>query len=366
MRILYDGNIYKLQRFGGVNNYVAELINHLPLEWCPMVTTVDDYTRQTIHHPQSRVYYYHRFGLRNNRVSFALEPLYFNWVEFWSRADILHPTFYFPLSQRQWQSYRRPLVMTVYDLIHEIFPALDPQRRVIQARLELLKAAAVIICISENTKQDLYRFYPFTRSKVVYVTPLATSFSRRLVEYEGGGLFPECPYFLYVGSRWFYKNVDLVWQAIAALKSQYPDLCLKMVGKPFSDAELERLTVLGIRERVVQVDVSDDRMLARLYAQSAALIYPSLYEGFGLPPLEAMACGTVVIAANAASIPEVVGTAGLLFDPNQLDELVARMTAVLDCPGERDRWIAAGREQVQQFSWSKVAEQTTQIYQTLR
>jgi glycosyltransferase involved in cell wall biosynthesis len=105
-----------------------------------------------------------------------------------------------------------------------------------------------------------------------------------------------------------------------------------------------------------------DRHLAKLYRCSIALVYPSLYEGFGIPPLEAMSCGTPVIAANTSSIPEVVGDEGILFNPKSSDDLADILLSVLDNPLERDRLIKKGLQRSELFSWDRTVAQTLDVY----
>ena len=108
-----------------------------------------------------------------------------------------------------------------------------------------------------------------------------------------------------------------------------------------------------------------NRHLKKLYRESIALVYPSLYEGFGIPPLEAMSCETAVIASDVASIPEVVADAGLLFNPRSSDELTDCLLTLLDQPNERERLIAKGRERVRMFSWDKTVVKTVEIYRAV-
>jgi glycosyltransferase involved in cell wall biosynthesis len=108
-----------------------------------------------------------------------------------------------------------------------------------------------------------------------------------------------------------------------------------------------------------------DRQLAALYRRSIAFVYPSLYEGFGIPPLEAMQCGTPVVAANRSSIPEVVGEAGVLFDPERPEELTEILVALASDETLRESLITRGHQRVQQFSWNTTAEKTVEVYRTL-
>jgi glycosyltransferase involved in cell wall biosynthesis len=140
------------------------------------------------------------------------------------------------------------------------------------------------------------------------------------------------------------------------------DPLLYFAGPPLSAEQWSQIHSLGLREHIVEVGRVSDALLASLYHQSVALVYPSLYEGFGIPPLEAMACETAVITSNRASIPEVVGDAALLVDPENAEELSAAMIAVLDNRNLRNDLIRRGREREKFFSWDKMAAEIYEIY----
>ena len=123
-----------------------------------------------------------------------------------------------------------------------------------------------------------------------------------------------------------------------------------------------KLGGLGITRRVIFVDYVSERELARYYSSARLLAYPSLYEGFGLPPLEAMACGCPVVTSNVSSLPEVVGDAGITVDPNDTDGLAQAMRRVLTDSKLREDMIKKGLEQAKKFSWEKAAEQTLEVY----
>jgi glycosyltransferase involved in cell wall biosynthesis len=144
--------------------------------------------------------------------------------------------------------------------------------------------------------------------------------------------------------------------------SARPGLALCVVGTPFSNTERKLIAELGLVQAIEHYEQVSDAHLAKLYHHSVAFIYPSLYEGFGIPPLEAMACGTPVVASNRSSIPEVVGDAGLLFDPENMDELTDILITLTDDPSQRERLIARGQERAKAFSWDKTVSQTLEIY----
>jgi len=260
-------------------------------------------------------------------------------------------------------TYRKPIVVTVWDMIHEIFPdTMDPERKNTRYKQKAISGAQAILCISENTKKDLLQMFSIPESKV-FVTPLASQIDRSLS--YGSEKIPERPYFLYVGSRYAYKNFNGMLGAFALVASANPDVIILVVGPPFDENEKQMISDLRIRDRIEHYGIVSDMHLAKLYRCSVAFLFPSLYEGFGIPLLEAMACGTPVVASNCSSFPEVVGNAGLLFDPKIKDELPDILLSLLKNPAERDRLIAKGYERAKEFSWEKTVAQTVAVYRSL-
>ncbi|NJK59547.1 MAG: glycosyltransferase family 4 protein [Oscillatoriales cyanobacterium SM2_1_8] len=196
------------------------------------------------------------------------------------------------------------------------------------------------------------------------VTYLASEFAPEMG--YGSEPIPEQPYFLYVGGRGVHKNFDRLVQAFARLSQTHPDLQLCVVGAPPHGEELRKIQAAGVGDRVWCPGAVPDEHLAKLYRHAIAFVYPSLYEGFGIPPLEAMICDTPVIASQVSSIPEVAGEAAFYFDPNSVDELYDQMKFVLEHPAARERKIAQGRHQAAKFSWEQTVAQTMAAYQRLR
>ncbi|NEQ19657.1 MAG: glycosyltransferase family 4 protein [Microcoleus sp. SIO2G3] len=176
---------------------------------------------------------------------------------------------------------------------------------------------------------------------------------------------PTQPYYLYVGSRTSYKNFDGLLAAFAKVASVHSEVRLCVVGSPFNQTEQQLIADLKLSDRIEHYGYASDRQLAKLYRCSVAFVYPSLYEGFGIPPLEAMSCGTVAVASNTSSIPEVVGDAGLLFDPKAIGDLADILLFLLDNPIERDRLIEKGYKRAKAFSWDKTALQTLEVYRSV-
>jgi glycosyltransferase involved in cell wall biosynthesis len=173
------------------------------------------------------------------------------------------------------------------------------------------------------------------------------------------------PFILYVGDRQAYKNFAGFIQAYARsprLRRQFRVVAFG--GRPLTHAEQRLLTDLAIAQRVLQVSGSDE-LLAAHYRAAQLFVCPSRYEGFGLPPLEAMAHGCPVACSHGGSLAEVVGEAGELFDPENLDSIVAALERVAYDDGRRADLIARGHAQAAQFSWPRCATQTSEVYRQL-
>jgi glycosyltransferase involved in cell wall biosynthesis len=360
MRILYDGQIYSWQAAGGINRYFANLINRLPNDFYPSLTNCVSRDVNFPDHPNLNIYFYQRFNFRPGRISLQIEKYYFRIVSARNKFDLVHPTYYESLTGQGFQEFHCPVVLTVHDMIHELFPKqMDPKGTVAEIKKRAIASAQAIICISENTKRDLLRWHSIPEEKITII-PHASEIDIRLS--YGDETVPEQPYFLYVGSRSIHKNFDRLLNAFANVVATSPDLKLCIVGSPLNTEEVRRINDLKLGLSLQYYGCLSDRHLAKLYRCSLALVYPSLYEGFGIPPLEAMSCGTPAIVSNTSSLPEVVADAGLLFNPNSNDELVDCLRFILDNPIGRDRLVKKGFERAQQFSWDNTVTQTLDVY----
>jgi glycosyltransferase involved in cell wall biosynthesis len=263
-----------------------------------------------------------------------------------------------------------PSVVTVYDLIPLIYPQYLPHRWaswVLRAATSLaVRRAGQIIAISESTKRDLTRLLGAARGKTTAI-PLAADERFRPLEREQWGevvrsySLPE-RYVLYMGINKPHKNLVFLLRVFSRLST---DARLVLAGKedPRYPQAREEARRLGLADRVLFLGEISDTDLPALYNGAQTFVFPSLYEGFGLPVLEAMACGVPVVCSNTSSMPEIVGDAAITLDPQDTDAWVAALTEVLGKEDLRAQMRMKGLERAETFSWQETATQTWQVYQ---
>lgn len=362
MKIFYDGAIYHSQKAGGINRYFTQIIHNLPETYQPTLVC-----------PRNNMDYFPTHSNLNLVTTELFKPIQLSarWMRWKFQREFeltshnfVHPTYYSTLTWKNIHQCHKPIVLSVWDFIHEIFPeSMDPsgEHRLLKKRA--IQKAELIICISRNTKNDLLKFYGDNLEDKVFVTPLASSIT--IDQSYNEKPVPDLPYFLYVGSRAPYKGFNTLLKAYSRVLSYEPEVRLCVVGDAFTQDESIQMELLKVSKKVINVGIVDDNHLAKLYRCSLAFVYPSDYEGFGIPPLEAMACGTPVIAANSSSLPEVVGNAGLLFQPGNLHDLEDRLLSLLNSSTNRNKLVEAGYRQSKLFNWKTTVQQTLQIYQKL-
>ncbi len=273
--------------------------------------------------------------------------------------DIVHETYYAirPVGRA------RRRVVTVYDMIYELFPEQFRDARYwIAAKRAAVDRADHVICISENTRQDLVRLYGVdpARTSVVHLGHSLTV-EANSAKVQSSGCRPSL---LYVGHRGGRKNFKTLLQAYGSSPILREFELIAFGGDPLLPDERKEIRRLGITDRV-RFESGSDRELAECYQAATAFIYPSLYEGFGLPPLEAMSHGCPVVCSNAGSIPEVVGDAGVYFDPDNPEELRTALERVATTETLQADLRTRGYARIAEFSWDKCAAETAQIYREI-
>lgn len=268
-----------------------------------------------------------------------------------------------------------PTVVSIHDVSFMPHPEWFPRRQLHRMRVLIplsARRATTIVTLSEHAADEIVTHLHVPRRKVVVIpagvnahfTPMPRAEAREWVRVKFG---LRDRYLLSVGLLQPRKNLIRLLEAFALLQRTRPELKLAVVGatgwgtEPFH----QRLRELQLEESVVLCgSVSEDDLRA-LYSAAAVFVYPSLYEGFGLPPLEAMRCGTPVAAADATAIPEVVGDAAVRFDPLDVEAMAAALAAVLDDRDLASRLVAAGLERARQFSWRTAAAAYLRLFAEL-
>jgi glycosyltransferase involved in cell wall biosynthesis len=364
LKILIDHQVFAAQKYGGVSRLFYELIKHLADK-----KEIELFLFQGLHinrfpvrdYKEKTASYFGKRIVSLPHISEFLKPI--NRVLFHTFADkpvdIFHPTGY---SSTVYSWRKSPVVLTVYDMIPELFPQ---DFRDISPRLEnkrkCIERTDKIVAISQTTKEDLLRFYKVDEAKISVIYPGAPT---EILDKNLYGPFEHHkPYILYVGTRkQGYKNFDRLLLAYAISKRIHDEFDLICFGGPsFSRAELDNISLLECLDNVFHM-AGNDQQLSGLYAGASALVYPSLYEGFGLPPLEAMAYGCPVIAGHASTIREVLGDAAAYFDPGEPEVMASAMESVLFDETFRRELIERGKTQVKKYSWFRMANEICGVY----
>lgn len=365
MKIIYDSQIFSTQVFGGISRYFCALAAQMltfPETESRIVAPlyVNAYLRDL--GKNIAVGQYVRRLPKSGRIIKLLNASLFGAIARSMRPDVVHETYY---SQHPSYKGKIPRVLTVYDMIHERFPeSFSKNDSTPRIKACAVQRADHVFCISENTRRDLIETHllPMDRVSVTYLGYDALP----LTNVTATDLIGASPYLLYVGVRHGYKNFEGLLRAFAAsawLRDNLRLVCFGSVG--FSRQESELISSLRLTEsQVIHLGGGDDR-LAALYKGAAAFVYPSKYEGFGIPPLEAMSLDCPVICSNISSIPEVVGEAGEYFDPNDIDSIRAGIERVLQSSARRQELIVLGQLRRELFSWQRCAQETYDVYRSL-
>jgi glycosyltransferase involved in cell wall biosynthesis len=272
--------------------------------------------------------------------------------------EIVHNTFYLPHGLSGYPGAKR--IVTVHDMIPERMPETRRRLDFLTLKKRYVMNADHVICVSEATKRDLLDLYGGIEAPISVVHHGVDS---RFT--PGAVASPRLPerYVLFVGNRGAYKDANVLVRAFAEISHLDPKLELLFVGGgSFTSAENTVIQDLGLEDRTSQIALTDDQMPSA-YGNALMSVFPSRFEGFGLPALEAMACGTATILARATSLPEVGGDAALYFTPGDVGELSESMQKVLSDENLRQQLEQAGVVRASQFTWRRCAEQTVAAYE---
>jgi glycosyltransferase involved in cell wall biosynthesis len=364
MRILYDHQVFSLQNAGGASRYYYELMRSLAGAsevhtevWLGINDTV--YPFRQLSRAQTHVVSWGRFLQRGRWRYIANEALGNAWAPFAGRLDVYHPTLY-----RQMPLVRaRRVVATHHDCTHERFPNLfSNAKQNIRAKRRLYAEADAIICVSESSRRDLLQFYDVDRAKTRVIhhglhrlpgSATAAAALRAHVPAE---------YLLFVGSRAAYKNFNNLLRAFRATGLHKSMLLLVVGGGPLTSGERALAEELEVAPSLVVFPQLADTLLAEAYAAARLLVYPSWWEGFGFPPLEAMAAGCPALVSNTSCLPEICRDAPFYFNPQDPGSLEAMLLEATNDEPARRRAQERGTQVAAQYSWQKCGDETLALY----
>jgi glycosyltransferase involved in cell wall biosynthesis len=291
-----------------------------------------------------------------------------------SQCQVYHSP-YFPLPQ-ELKEFPIARIITIYDLTPIYYPQLCSGRTIKQFH-RILKSIDYchdwVICISEATKQDFCAYTGINGNRV-FVVPLAASgmfkpmsHSNESLSQSSHPLLSNKPYLLSLATLEPRKNLDFLITGFLRLLREQPNLDINLVLVGASGWKNQRIFEAisqfpDLQDHIIFTGFLPDQDLISICNGALGFVYPSLHEGFGLPPLEAMQCGIPVITSNTSSLPEVVGDAGIMIDPKDEDALCQAMLDIINNQTLRTELSRKGLERAKQFSWAKCAEQTVNVY----
>lgn len=354
--IIYDYQIFQEQRFGGISRYFCEIIRRLDCEYKIAIRFCINYYLTSWHIcnnyiPLPRFIYKHyaRFFKKRNYY-FAKKILKKE------KKLLLHPTYYDSYFLKHIGT--NPYVITVHDMIYEKFPHFfTDSQDTIKQKKEVISKAKRIIAISENTKKDIIEILGINPTKIDVIYH-GTSMKSYSGEYK---LELPCKYLLFVGDRTPYKNFQRFMEVFSDLHKKDQELYVVYTGSKLHKHEINQLPSEALKY-AIHIKASDEA-LSELYSRALLFVYPSLYEGFGIPILEAYACHCPVAISNTSCFPEVAGDAAVYFDPYSNESMRKSIANIIYNENERQRLIELGNIRLKRYSWEIAAKKTQETYQ---
>jgi glycosyltransferase involved in cell wall biosynthesis len=360
--LLHSGGGY---RNAGIHTYTEQTLRHLPQADPDL-----NYTLFTSHPPHDLD---PSIEIKTTRWNTDRPALRILWEQIaqprtvrQAKADVLHATAFVGPIVRSC-----PTVLTIYDLSFALYPHLFRGFKQTYLRIGTrysARHAKRIIAISDNTRRDIARLYGVPLERIDLAYPGVDQTARRRSNVELARFCHEkslpAKFLLFLGTLEPRKNLPMVIRAFAQMKQDCPDAQLVLAGGLgwLADEIFDTMKSAGLEDRVILPGFVAEEEKSLWYSAATAFVYPSIYEGFGLPPLEAMACGTPVIVSSAASLPEVVGKAGVMIDPSDVNAWAAAMTRMWNDEAYRAELTDRGWRQAQKFTWLETARSITSTY----
>ncbi len=360
VHVLIDFQALIMQRYGGVSHYTYEIVKglikdksfvlHLPVVFSINAYFKDIIKGKTWEKPDKYLILYRLSKLVNLINTWIYLLLH--------KVDIYHPSYHMPFIYKVLPA-KTKVIITVHDLIHEIFPG-EANKRVIANRKKSLERADQVIVVSNNTLKDLLNYYPFVSEEKIHVIYEGGRTTDETVPVDG---LPE-RYILFVGVRKGYKNFGMFYKAVTPILDQFGNLNVICVGGgSFEEGEIEE----KYKSRIHQMKCSDEE-LNYVYQNAICFVFPSLYEGFGIPIIEAFENLCPVVLSGSSCFPEIAGDAALYFDSGGNDpvkDLAQKILLYISDEDLRSKMIEKGRLRAKQFTWDNMRTNTLELYRKL-
>ncbi len=369
MKILYDHQIFLNQNYGGPSRYFYNLVKNISKLHSTSICApfhinnfLENLPREIVDGFNINNFIFNNFPYRFKEL---ITNKFFNKVNYYVqrkkiskfKPDIIHRTYF--------DNYKTnlPTVLTVYDLIHEKFHNLYGKDSNYRPKKAAIESADQIICISKNTLNDLKYYYDLKDKKtsVIYLASDLRDLKNGIIKKKQND-----NYLLFVGKRSKYKNFDNFIKAYSLskkLKNDFKIICFG--GGKFSRDEYKLFEENSIERKKIENINGNDSRLIQLYLNAKALVYPSFYEGFGLPLVEAMSLECPVICSNNSSIPEICADAAEYFDPYNIEDITKKIIDVAYSEKRINELKAKGIKREKNFTWVKCAQETENIYKKL-
>lgn len=353
MKVLIDNQIFEQQKFGGISRYFNMLESRND-----SVQKMELFASQI---PKKKKFH-QRVQSKLNRTLFNEKQPIPNKNDFYIsqiknlQYDIFHPTYY----DNYFLAYlNKPFVLTVYDMIHEKYAEYFGNSQDSFNKRKLCNSASKIIAISNSTKNDLIDIFNIPKEKieVIYLASDYASITCIKPKFDIDG-----PYILFTGNRSIYKNFLTFLIAVSQILNEHKDLQLICTGSAFNSLENRWIEDLGIKDKVKSFYCESDNELVYLYQNAECFVFPSLYEGFGFPILEAFACNCPLVSSTGGSLMEIAGDAAVYFDPKNIKEMRQAIQNVLTDVSLKKELVEAGNIRIKDFSWEKCRAETNLLY----
>ena len=366
MKVFFDHQIFTEQTHGGISRYFFELMDEFESHDEKLISSTIFSNNE-----------YLRFSNKRSSIPFFPNTHFkgkirlMNGVNRWNSErilrngnyDVFHPTFYDRYFLKMLGS--KPFVLTVHDLINEKFISkydyLKKELDITNSKRELILRANHLIAISESTKNDIIDYYKVDKSKISVVHhgfsfPINEEITDPILNFK---------YVLFVGKRIMYKNFLFTIETVSDLliKNDLKFVCFG--GGAFTSQEISSISTLGLVGRILFVDKVDDNTLSNLYRHALFFVFPSLYEGFGLPLLEAFSSYCPVLSSDAGSLKEIGGNAAVYFDPTNKESLYSRFLEMIESEETRSNAAMKGNLRLRDFSWEKTFSETINVYNSV-